>query len=206
VHAMIAGPGLVVVDTALNVVAVNTEAIQILIFPERRDKIADLKTVLTKRVRSSLLDPGSSYSSFFKEFRSAKRVYQCRCFSLNSSFSSNGDTRPTLLVMLERKSDGRTAVAALSHRFGLTAREEETVQLLVEGLTSKEIATRMKISPNTVKGFIRLIMVKMNVFTRSGIIGKILETERMKGNSFGIEKTVPMGAWPSPDLPLLPPR
>jgi DNA-binding CsgD family transcriptional regulator len=94
----------------------------------------------------------------------------------------------------------------LSHRFGLTAREEETVQLLVEGLTSKEIATRMKISPNTVKGFIRLIMVKMNVFTRSGIIGKILETERMKGNSFGIEKTVPMGAWPSPDLPLLPPR
>jgi hypothetical protein len=106
VHAMIAGPGLVVVDTALNVVAVNTEAIQILIFPERRDKIADLKTVLTKRVRSSLLDPGSSYSSFFKEFRSAKRVYQCRCFSLNSSFSSNGDTRPTLLVMLENQTVG----------------------------------------------------------------------------------------------------
>ena len=106
--------------------------------------------------------------------------------------------------MLERKSDGRTAVAALSRRFGLTAREEETVQLLVEGLTSKEIAMRMKISPNTVKGFIRLIMVKMNVFTRSGIIGKILETERMNGNLSGMEKSMVPTGWPPFDIPLPP--
>jgi DNA-binding CsgD family transcriptional regulator len=32
----------------------------------------------------------------------------------------------------------------------------------------------MKISPNTVKAFIRLVMVKMSVSTRSGIIGKIV--------------------------------
>jgi DNA-binding CsgD family transcriptional regulator len=194
VHAMISGPGLVVVDHALNVVAVNAEAIQILTFPERKDRIADLNGWLTKRVRSSLLDAGTSYASFFKEFRSAKRVYQCRCFSLNGGYHvpSNGDAKPSLLVMLERKSDGRTAVAALAHRFSLTAREEQTVQLLVEGLTSKEIAARMKISPNTVKGFIRLIMVKMNVFTRSAIIGKILETERMKGNLLGVEKSAVM--------------
>ena len=64
-------------------------------------------------------------------------------------------------------------IAEISKRFGLTAREQETVQFLVEGLTSKEIAQRMKISPNTVKAFIRLVMVKMGVSTRSGIIGKI---------------------------------
>jgi DNA-binding CsgD family transcriptional regulator len=45
---------------------------------------------------------------------------------------------------------------------------------LLEGLTSKEIADRMGISPNTVKAFIRLVMVKMNVSTRSGIIGRIV--------------------------------
>jgi len=32
----------------------------------------------------------------------------------------------------------------------------------------------MGISPNTVKAFIRLVMVKMKVSTRSGIIGKIV--------------------------------
>jgi hypothetical protein len=47
------------------------------------------------------------------------------------------------------------------------------VEFLLQGLTSKEIANRMNISVNTVKAFLRLIMVKMNVSTRSGIAGKV---------------------------------
>jgi DNA-binding CsgD family transcriptional regulator len=57
--------------------------------------------------------------------------------------------------------------------FGFTPRENQTVELLLQGLTSKEIATRLEISPNTVKAFVRLVMVKMGVTTRSGIVGKI---------------------------------
>ena len=45
--------------------------------------------------------------------------------------------------------------------------------MLLQGLTSKEIAVRMGISPNTVKAFLRLVMVKMGVSTRSGIVGRI---------------------------------
>jgi len=45
--------------------------------------------------------------------------------------------------------------------------------LLMDGLTSKEIAVRMNVTPNTVKTFVRLIMSKMAVSTRSGIVGKI---------------------------------
>jgi DNA-binding CsgD family transcriptional regulator len=62
----------------------------------------------------------------------------------------------------------------VSSQFGLTRREQETIQLLLQGLTSKEIAERMGISPNTVKAFLRLVMVKMGVSTRSGIVGKIV--------------------------------
>jgi DNA-binding CsgD family transcriptional regulator len=43
------------------------------------------------------------------------------------------------------------------------------------GLTSKELATRMNISPNTVKAFLRLIMIKMGVTTRAGIVGKLFD-------------------------------
>ena len=32
----------------------------------------------------------------------------------------------------------------------------------------------MSISPNTVKAFLRVIMVKMGVTSRSGVVGKIL--------------------------------
>ena len=62
----------------------------------------------------------------------------------------------------------------LSERFGLTPRERETVKLLLQGLTSKEIAAQMGISSNTVKAFVRLVMIKMGVSTRSGIAGKIV--------------------------------
>jgi len=50
----------------------------------------------------------------------------------------------------------------------------KTVEFLVHGLTSKEIADRMNISPNTVKAFIRQIMMKTRASTRSGIVGKVL--------------------------------
>jgi DNA-binding CsgD family transcriptional regulator len=55
----------------------------------------------------------------------------------------------------------------------LTPREREALILLTEGLTSKEIAQRMNISAHTVKGFVHLIMLKLGVTTRSGIVGKI---------------------------------
>ena len=76
--------------------------------------------------------------------------------------------------MLERRCNEAVKLTEIADRFGLTARERETVQYLLEGLTSKEIAQRMKISPNTVKAFLRLVMVKMGVSTRSGIIGRIV--------------------------------
>ena len=62
----------------------------------------------------------------------------------------------------------------IGEEFQLTPRERETVQLLAQGLTSKQIASRMGISANTVKTFLRLVMVKTGVTTRSGIVGKLL--------------------------------
>jgi DNA-binding CsgD family transcriptional regulator len=53
----------------------------------------------------------------------------------------------------------------------------------MEGLTSKEIAERMKISPSTVKAFLRLVMVKMSVSTRSGIVGKVLGSRTAPASS-----------------------
>jgi DNA-binding CsgD family transcriptional regulator len=76
-------------------------------------------------------------------------------------------------VLLERDAAGNSGLKEISEQFDLTQRECETVEFLLQGLTSKEIATRMKISPNTVKAFLRLVMVKMKVSTRSGIAGKI---------------------------------
>jgi DNA-binding CsgD family transcriptional regulator len=177
VHTAPARPGLIVVDTSLSVVASNAEVLQILTFPDQPEKISNLDAWLANKVRSNLLERRSR-SGLVGEFQSARRTYVCRSFPLevaaNHKNGSSANGGGLLVVMLERKSNEATTIAEIAERFGLTAREQETVQFLLEGFTSKEIAQRMKISPNTVKAFIRLVMVKMSVSTRSGIIGKIV--------------------------------
>jgi len=174
-HAVAACPGLLVVDISLKVVASNSEALQILTFPDQPEKIRHLDTWLSNRIRMRLVNGHSpNPPRFVTEFRSAMRTYVCRSFPLSAEAEGRAAVRPVLVIILERKSNQTSSMAELCERFGLTAREQETVQLLLQGLTSKEIGQRMGISPNTVKAFIRLVMVKMKVSTRSGIIGKIV--------------------------------
>lgn len=176
VHTAPTRPGLIVVDSGLGVVAYNGEALQILTYPDPPDKIRHLNTWLTNKIRSDLVGKQLP-SKFVDEFRSARRRYLCRSFILDQNGhngNGSGSSSGLRIVMLERRSNEAVKINEISERFGLTAREQETVQYLLEGLTSKEIAQRMKISPNTVKAFLRLVMVKMNVSTRSGIIGRIV--------------------------------
>lgn len=173
-------------DASLGVVAYNGEALQILTYPETPEKIRHVDTWLANKIRTDLTGRHSP-TRFVEEFRSARRMYLCRSFPLDlraQAHNGNGvhgngvGSHPTggglQIVMLERRSNEAVKLSEVSERFGLTARELETVQYLLQGFTSKEIAQRMEISPNTVKAFLRLVMVKMNVSTRSGIIGRIV--------------------------------
>jgi DNA-binding CsgD family transcriptional regulator len=179
-HSMPGGLGLVVVDRSLNLVASNIEAIQILTFPAAAQKIPNLEGWLTKRIRGSLVDRGSPTAfTFVEEFKSARRTYHCRSFPLNLNGNAQAPSHLALVLLLERNATGGVKLDEIGARFGLTPREQETVRLLFEGLTSKEIAGRMKISPNTVKAFLRLVMVKMGVSTRSGIVGKIAGSKQV---------------------------
>lgn len=49
----------------------------------------------------------------------------------------------------------------------LTERELEVLELLVEGLSNNEIASRLDVSPNTVKNHLRSIYSKLDVSTRT---------------------------------------
>jgi DNA-binding CsgD family transcriptional regulator len=82
-------------------------------------------------------------------------------------------TNRTVAILLERASSPEVMLHQITSRFNLTVREREAVGYLLQGLTSKEIAQKMKISPNTVKAFLRLVMTKMAVSTRAGLIGRV---------------------------------
>lgn len=81
-----------------------------------------------------------------------------------------------MAILLQRRSKGPTPLCDVSEKFNLTPREQQVLQYLSHGLTTKEIAVGMEISPNTVKNFVRMIMIKMGVSTRSGVVGKAFGT------------------------------
>jgi len=56
----------------------------------------------------------------------------------------------------------------------LTHRENEVLTLMVEGLTNKQIALRLFITPNTVKRHLKAIFEKFDVHTRSGAVAKAI--------------------------------
>jgi DNA-binding CsgD family transcriptional regulator len=164
--------GFLLLDNELNLLASNDPALQIFCFPNDVSRIKQPKVLLADRVRATLVDrQHRDRKVFVKEIQSGKRRYICKVFQVN--YNGDSGVQPAFAVLLERSANRGFSPAELFEQFALTQRECETVGYLVQGLTSKEIAARMNISPNTVKAFLRLVMVKMKVSTRSGIAGKI---------------------------------
>lgn len=59
--------------------------------------------------------------------------------------------------------------------YGLTPREKEILELMVNGLIKKEIADKLGISPHTVNNQLRSIYEKLHVHTRGGAVAKALK-------------------------------
>ena len=166
--------GFLLLDPALNPIFVNHAAAKILLYPMKVEAQRKVDSFLASKIRCTLLARQSSgVAELVAKFQSGKRIYVCRAFRVNAV--AEGDAQPSVAVLLERGSAGAISLVQVSERFHLTSREQEVLQYLSEGgLTTKEIATRIGISPNTVKAFLRLIMLKMGVSTRSGILGKAI--------------------------------
>ena len=58
--------------------------------------------------------------------------------------------------------------------YGLSDRERQILQLLVEGLTKNQIAENLDLSPHTIDGHVRNIYMKLHVNNRSGAVAKAL--------------------------------
>jgi DNA-binding CsgD family transcriptional regulator len=168
--------GLLLLDAANRLVYASPEAIRILLYPQEAKEIHALSSYLEKKMQS--VSPGSGRArqpSHASELVSGKRRYFCRVFALGCGRKNS--RVPAAVVLLERAYQISSLVSSTTKHFQLTRREDETVRLLLGGLTSKEIAQRMRISPNTVKAFLRLVMIKMGVSNRPGIIGKIFQAQ-----------------------------
>ncbi len=79
------------------------------------------------------------------------------------------DRRAFVEVVASALTAAPTAPSSLD---ALTDREREVLDLLVQGLTNKQIADRLVISPNTVKRHLKAVFEKLGVNTRAAAVGK----------------------------------
>jgi DNA-binding NarL/FixJ family response regulator len=63
----------------------------------------------------------------------------------------------------------------------LTRREREIFDLLAQGLTGEEIASRLTLSPDTVRTHVRNGMKKLHEHTRTGAVVKALKQQEIEG-------------------------
>jgi DNA-binding CsgD family transcriptional regulator len=82
-----------------------------------------------------------------------------------------------LALYLRREISIVDATHQMAVEYRLTEREEEAIICLAMGLSGKEVAARMKISPNTVKAFVRLAMLKMGAKSRASVFAKLLDRQ-----------------------------
>ncbi len=164
-------PGLLLLGPQKDLVASNTEAINILCYPDKPGKGRQLSALVAGKIPMELLHAAPQERTI-AEFISGRRRYICTGHSLDVAGASKGTTA----ILLERVSSPEVTLYGISKKYNLTAREREAMGHLLRGLTSKEIAQEMNISPNTVKAFLRLVMTKMGVSTRAGLIGRVAGT------------------------------
>jgi DNA-binding NarL/FixJ family response regulator len=67
-----------------------------------------------------------------------------------------------------------TKMAAPKHDYGLTAREKEVLDLMVQGKIKKEIADHMSLSYHTIDTHLRNIYQKLHVHSGTGAVAKAL--------------------------------
>lgn len=165
--------GFLLMDSSLRPAWCNAEAIRILSYPDQLANLRHSRVLLTARIRSSLVSRHAhGESPFVPEFHSGRRRYFCRPF-LVDSYAGN-PSRSYIAVLLERRPSGLAPLSEISRLFNLTEREREALEYLLQGLGNKAIANRMNISPNTVKAYMRTIMIKTGATSRSAMLRTII--------------------------------
>lgn len=116
------------------------------------------------------------------------RVFQALCAGASGYILKPSSAAEIVTAIEEAREGGVPMSAQIAQRvlkifqglgvpttdYGLTDREREILQLLVDGLTQKVVAQQLGISRHTVNTHIRNIYAKLHVRTRGGAVAKAL--------------------------------
>lgn len=120
--------------------------------------------------------------------QSNERIFEAICAGA-SGYLLKSVTGDEILRAIENVLDGGAAITGQIARrvldmfsrmavpqadYGLSDREQQILQLLVDGHTKSRIAEQLFLSPHTIDGHVRNIYAKLHVHNRSGAVAKAL--------------------------------
>ena len=121
--------------------------------------------------------------------QSNDRIFEAICAGA-TGYMLKSETSDGILRGLETALDGGAAIDGQIARrvlemfsrmavpqvdYGLSERERQILELLVEGHTKGQIASQLGLSPHTIDGHVRNIYTKLHVNNRSGAVAKALK-------------------------------
>ncbi len=169
-----AAEGIIVVDATLQPIALDDGAESILREMKRSRAAEGAAFELPVELQEILREGRLQESALAERLTVVNGQFTCRIFLMQPHTDGHGRS-PLIAVHLKKEVSIPDVVRHAAAEYRLTQREQEAVVGICMGLTSRELADRMSISPNTVNAFLRTIMLKMGVTTRAGVVGKLLE-------------------------------
>ena len=121
--------------------------------------------------------------------QSNDRIFEAICAGA-SGYMLKSDTSDDILRGIGTALDGGAAIDGQIARrvlemfsrmvtpkadYGLSEREREILELLVDGNTKQRIAAQLQLSPHTIDGHVRNIYSKLHVNNRSGAVAKAVK-------------------------------
>jgi DNA-binding CsgD family transcriptional regulator len=192
-HKIVAPEGILLMNHSLKPIALDRGAASIFNIPRQERDQPDTCFHVPEEIAEVLAaSKASDLPPVKTQFWRGEYGYVCRAYFIEPYDQASEE--PMVVLHLQRGFSVGDAVYQLADRYHLTDREKEALMAISMGLASKEVAERMNISPNTVKAFLRLIMIKMGVSSRAGIMGKLLRCSddttayNGNGNSNGTKK------------------
>jgi DNA-binding CsgD family transcriptional regulator len=165
--------GIIHVDSEGEPCLPTEEAMRVLLYPQEVPENRKARQMVFKAIRAIFpAGPLAEETAPAGEFISGRRRYMYRIYRLGSAAGDGNEL--AAVIVIERYGQPLAPTADPVAPFHLTVREEQVLRGVLEGLSNKGIAERMGISPNTVKAFLRLIMTKLGVSNRFGILAKVM--------------------------------
>jgi DNA-binding CsgD family transcriptional regulator len=184
------GPGLMILDDELEIVTSTPNAERWL------DELGDESPELPDAIRSVVAcvrQVENADGAPERTPRARVRARSGRWLVIHGSRTRERDGRAGTAIIIEEAKPSEIA-PLIVRAYGLSERETNITRLILQGLSTKEIAAEIHVSPYTIQDHLKSIFDKVGVRSRRELAARILDQHYMPRFGHGDNPPEPDGA------------